>query len=201
MDARTTATFDPSTDAASFRGALGTFVTGITLVTTDSPEGPVGIVANSFASVSLDPPLVLWSPAKASKRFEHFAGSRRFAIHVLSADQRGVCAAFAKSKTAFDTVTWNKSHCGMPLIDGALATFECNLHATHDAGDHVIVVGEVTRCTHSEGTPLVFTAASTGSLPKPDRLLRPNTFGGRRKRAGGKAPNKKMECRASRTAE
>ena len=164
MDAGTIASFDPSTDAGSFRGALGTFVTGVTLVTTDSPEGRVGIVANSFASVSLDPPLVLWSPAKASKRFEHFAGSRRFAIHVLSADQRDACAAFAKSKTAFDSVTWSKSHCGMPLIDGALATFECNLHATHDAGDHVIVVGEVTRCTHTEGTPLVFHGGKYGEF-------------------------------------
>ncbi|WP_438955999.1 flavin reductase family protein [Cognatiyoonia sp.] len=164
MDAVTIASFDPSTDASSFRGALGTFVTGVTLVTTDSPEGPVGIIANSFASVSLDPPLVLWSPAKASKRFEHFAGSRRFAIHVLAADQRDVCAAFARSKTAFDAVTWTKSHCGMPLIDGALATFECNLNTTHDAGDHVIVVGEVTRCTHTDGTPLVFHSGKYGEF-------------------------------------
>ncbi len=164
MDVGTIATFDPSTDANSFRGALGSFVTGVTLVTTDSPEGPVGIVANSFASVSLDPPLVLWSPAKSSKRFEHFVGSRRFAIHVLSADQRDVCAAFAKSKTAFDSCSWEKSHCGMPLINGALATFECTLQATHDAGDHVVVVGEVTRCSHTDGTPLVFHGGKYGEF-------------------------------------
>jgi len=71
MEASTLASFDPSSAPDDFRGALGTFVTGVTIITTDSPEGPVGIVANSFASVSLDPPLVLWSPAKASKRFEH----------------------------------------------------------------------------------------------------------------------------------
>ncbi len=93
MDTRTIATFDPSRDSDSFRGALGSFVTGVTIVTTDSPEGPVAIVANSFSSVSLDPPLVLWSPAKSSKRFAHFAGSRRFAIHVMAADQRDICAA------------------------------------------------------------------------------------------------------------
>ncbi|WP_372805365.1 flavin reductase family protein, partial [Loktanella salsilacus] len=85
MDAGTISTFDPASDADSFRGALGTFVTGVTVITTDSPDGPVAIVANSFASVSLDPPMVLWSPAKSSKRFEHFAGARRFAVHVLSA--------------------------------------------------------------------------------------------------------------------
>ncbi len=164
MEAGTLATFDPASDADSFRGALGTFVTGVTVVTTDSPEGPVAIVANSFASVSLDPPLVLWSPAKASKRFEHFAGSRRFAVHVLSADQRDVCAAIVKSKTAIKDIPTHQSHCGMPIIENALATFECNLHATHDAGDHVIVVGLVTKAHHVGGNPLVFHAGQYGEF-------------------------------------
>ena len=164
MDAGTIATFDPSTDADSFRGALGTFVTGVTVITTDSPEGPVAIVANSFASVSLDPPLVLWSPAKSSKRFEHFAGSRRFVIHVLAADQRDICAAIIQSKTAINDVPTHLSHCGMPIIDGALATFECNLEATHDAGDHVIVVGKVTKAQHVGGDPLVFQGGKYGEF-------------------------------------
>ena len=164
MDAGTIATFDPSTDADSFRGALGTFVTGVTVVTTDSIEGPVAIVANSFASVSLDPPLVLWSPAKSSRRFEHFAGSRRFAVHVLAADQRDICAAIIKSKTAIKNVPTHKSHCGMPIIEGALATFECNLEATHDAGDHVIVVGRVMKAHHRGGDPLVFHAGKYGAF-------------------------------------
>src|SRR6056297_2138573 len=98
MDTGINATFDPSTDSDSFRGALGRFVTGVTVVTTDSHEGPVAIVANSFASVSLDPPLVLWSPAKASRRFELFAGSRRYAINVLGTEQQNICNAVAKSK-------------------------------------------------------------------------------------------------------
>lgn len=164
MDAGTIQTFDPSSDSDSFRGALGTFVTGVTIVTTDSPEGPVAIVANSFASVSLDPPLVLWSPAKASKRFEHFAGSRRFAVHVLAADQRDICAAIIKSKTAISDVPTHLSHCGMPIIEGALASFECTLSATHDAGDHVIVVGEVTKCHHKDGAPLVFHKGTYGTF-------------------------------------
>lgn len=164
MDAGTIATFDPSTDSDSFRGALGTFVTGVTIVTTDSPEGPVAIVANSFASVSLDPPLVLWSPAKSSKRFEHFAGSRRFAVHVLAADQRDICAAIINSKTAIKNVPTHLSHCGMPIIEGALATFECNLETTHDAGDHVIVVGRVTKAHHRGGEPLVFHAGKYGEF-------------------------------------
>ncbi|MFT6076583.1 MAG: flavin reductase (DIM6/NTAB) family NADH-FMN oxidoreductase RutF [Yoonia sp.] len=164
MDAGTIATFDPSTDSDSFRGALGTFVTGVTVITTDSPEGPVAIVANSFSSVSLDPPLVLWSPAKSSKRFEYFAGSRRFAVHVLAADQRDICAAIINSKTAIKDVPTHRSHCGMPIIEGALATFECNLEATHDAGDHVIVVGRVTKAHHLGGDPLVFHAGKYGAF-------------------------------------
>ena len=164
MDAGTIATFDPSIDSDSFRGALGSFVTGVTVITTDSPEGPVAIVANSFASVSLDPPLVLWSPAKSSKRFEHFAGSRRFVIHVLGADQRDICAAIIKSKTAISDVAMHLSHCGMPIIEGALASFECSLEATHDAGDHVIIVGRVTKAHHNSGDPLVFHAGKYGAF-------------------------------------
>lgn len=164
MNAITQPSFDPSVDADSFRGALGTFVTGVTVVTTDSPDGPVAIVANSFASVSLDPPLVLWSPAKSSRRFEHFAGSRRYAIHVLSAEQKDLCAAIVKSKTAIMDFPTTASHCGMPLLDGALATFECNLEATHDAGDHVIIVGRVTKAHHRAGEPLVFHGGKYGSF-------------------------------------
>lgn len=164
MNTAAPATFDPGTDSDSFRAALGSFVTGVTVVTTDSPEGPVAIVANSFASVSLDPPLVLWSPAKSSRRFEHFAGSRRFAVHVLAADQRDVCNAIIGSKTAINQVPTHLSHCGMPIVEGALATFECSLEATHDAGDHVIIVGRVTRAHHGGGDPLVFHGGKYGAF-------------------------------------
>ena len=164
MDAGPIASFDPSSDPDSFRGALGAFATGVTVITTDSPEGPVGIVANSFASVSLDPPLVLWSPAKSSRRFEHFAGSRRFAIHVMGADQKDICTAIIKSKSAVAELPTHSSHCGMPLIDGALATFECNLEATHDAGDHVIIIGRVTKAHHKGGDPLVFFGGKYGAF-------------------------------------
>lgn len=155
---------DPASDARAFRTALGAFTTGVTVVTTDSAEGPVAIVANSFSSVSLDPPLVLWSPAKSSRRFEHFAGSRRFAINVLAAEQASICEAVVASKTAITDTPHHLSHCGMPLIDGALATFECSLFATHDAGDHVVILGEVTRCQHRPGDPLVFHAGQYRNL-------------------------------------
>ena len=148
--------FSPQDDARAFRNALGAFATGVTVVTTDTPEGPVGITANSFASVSLDPPLVLWSPAKASHRFVHFAHAPRFAIHILDQSQKAICEAFTRSKTAFNDLDWVTSPQGVPLINGVAACFECNLEATHDAGDHVIVVGRVIRAHHSGAEPLVF---------------------------------------------
>ncbi|WP_445809177.1 flavin reductase family protein [Yoonia sp.] len=157
-------TFDPQTDSTRFRTALGSFTTGVTVITTDSLEGAIGIVANSFASVSLDPPLVLWSPAKSSKRFEHFAGARRFAIHVMAADQRDICAAILDSKTAIRNVPTHLSHCGLPIIAGALATFECNLETSHDAGDHVIIVGRVTKAHHTDGQPLTFHGGQYGTF-------------------------------------
>lgn len=156
--------FDPSLNADKFRGALGAFATGITVVTTDSDVGPVAMVANSFASVSLDPPLVLWSPAKASRRFTYFAAAPRFAIHVLAADQRDICTAIVGSLTAIREVPMHRSACGMPMIDGALASFECSLEARHDAGDHVIIVGRVLKAHGRAGKPLVFHAGKYGEL-------------------------------------
>ncbi len=157
-------TFTPDTDAIAFRAALGAYPTGVTIITTMTPEGPMGITANSFASVSLDPPLVLWSPSRSSHRFEHFARAPRFAIHVLASDQRHVCDGFIRSKTAFDGLDWTPSHAGVPLITGALATFECNFEAAHEAGDHDIVIGRVTRAHHRAGLPLVFHGGDYGNF-------------------------------------
>ena len=142
--------FDPANDPIGFRSALGSFVTGVTLVTTQTPSGPVGIIANSFASVSLDPPLVLWSPAKKSARFADFASAQQFTIHVLGAAQRDLCAAVIASKHAVRDLP------STGAVDATVAHFECTLSASHDAGDHVIVVGRVIRAHHNGGTPLVF---------------------------------------------
>lgn len=148
--------FDPAVDPMAFRKALGAFATGVTVITTLTPEGPMGITANSFASVSLDPPLVLWSPARSSKRFEHFARAERFVIHVLGADQRTVSEAFTRSKSAFDGLDWAPNHAGVPVLVGAAAVFECNFEAAYEAGDHDIVIGRVTRAHQGGGAPLVF---------------------------------------------
>ncbi|SLN20324.1 flavin reductase family protein [Roseisalinus antarcticus] len=148
--------FDPIEHPRDFRAALGRFATGVTVITATAHPGPVGITANSFASVSLDPPLVLWSPAKSSSRFDLFAGAEHYAIHVLDSHQREICDGFTRAKDAFDALDWAPGAQGVPLIEGCLARFECRREAVHDAGDHAIIVGRVTRAAFRDGTPLLF---------------------------------------------
>ena len=148
--------FDPAQDPRAYRDALGSFATGVTIVTVPSSDGPVGIAANSFASVSLDPPLVLWSPAKASKRFDYFKDAPHFAVHVLDSHQRAICDAFSRDKHAFDGLDWVTGDHDVPHIRGCLARFECTLDAAHDAGDHVIIVGRVNHAAFRDGQPLLF---------------------------------------------
>jgi flavin reductase (DIM6/NTAB) family NADH-FMN oxidoreductase RutF len=139
-----------------FRDALGRYATGVTLVTADSEIGPLGITANSFSSLSLDPPLVLWSPARASRRFEAFAGVRHFAIHVLRADQEEIARRFAHHGTDFTGLKVTLSARRVPLLGDALARFECEFEALHDAGDHAIIVGRVGQAHIGKGEPLIF---------------------------------------------
>ncbi|CAG0911441.1 unnamed protein product [Cyprideis torosa] len=157
--------FDPATqDPREFRAALGRFGTGVTIVTCDSDAGPMGITANSFASVSLDPPLVLWSPAKASKRYPHFIAAKHFAIHVLGEENRDICAGFSRSGAAFDALDWQACDRGVPLIENCLSRFECTQEAVHDAGDHSIIVARVKRVTTREGDPLLFFSGRYGGF-------------------------------------
>lgn len=154
-------TFSPE-DTGTLRAALGRFATGVTVVTTQAENGPQGITANSFASVSLAPPLVLWSPARASTRFGYFADARHFAIHILSEDQAGLAARFTRGGTGFNGLAHDLSPEGIPLITGVLARFECETHATHAGGDHLIVVGRVIRAALRTGEPLVFSQGTYG---------------------------------------
>lgn len=157
-------TFLPDDDTRGFRDALGAFATGVTIVTTRGPEGPVGITANSFASVSLDPPLVLWSPAKASSRYAFFERAPFFAIHVLAEDQKDIADAFTRSKDAFAGLDWTPDAQDVPLISGCLARFDCALQIAHDAGDHLIVVGRVLRGIRRAGAPLLFQGGRFGGF-------------------------------------
>lgn len=162
---------DFSPDAANgraYRDALGMFATGVTIVTCDSDIGPLGMTANSFASVSLDPPLVLWSPARASKRCVAFETAEHFAIHVLNDDQKDHCHIFAKEGGNFQELDWSLSDQKVPLIEGCMARFQCVRHAIYDGGDHSIIVGRVLAASVKEGKPLVFSRGSFGQFAKMD---------------------------------
>jgi len=151
-------------DARALREAFGRFATGVTLVTTPGPEGPLGFVANSFASVSLAPPLLLWSPARASSRFGIFAGAGHFAVHVLEAGQRNWLSRFARGGEGFAGLDHSVTTEGLPALSGALARFDCAAHAVHDGGDHAIIVGRVLRVTQRPGDPLVFSQGRYGAF-------------------------------------
>jgi len=142
-----------------FRAALGQFATGVTIVTAIDSEGrKIGLTANSFNSVSLSPPLVLWSLSKQSSSMPGLQSAPAYAINVLAGDQRVLAERFArKGIDRFDGVAWRPGLSGAPLIDGAVATFECRQRSHHDEGDHLIFVGEVTHCQRRLGAvPLLF---------------------------------------------
>lgn len=143
-------------DARDLRKAFGRFATGVTIVTTRTEEGSVGITANSFASISLDPPLVAWAVGRRSRRFRDFADCRHYAIHVLAADQHDLCWRFAREGRDFAGTGVEFGAEGTPLLPGALARFECEIANRVDGGDHQILIGRVLRTTVREGEPLVF---------------------------------------------
>ncbi|TCJ36996.1 flavin reductase family protein [Parafrankia sp. BMG5.11] len=145
-------------DRASFRSALGSFPTGVTVVTTlDAEEKPVGVTASSFNSVSLDPPLVLWSLARSAHSNEAFCSSGHFAIHVLSANQEDVSNRFARGgEDKFSGMAWRSGEMGSPVLNTFAALFECRTLHQYEGGDHVILVGEVVSFEQREHPPLVF---------------------------------------------
>jgi flavin reductase (DIM6/NTAB) family NADH-FMN oxidoreductase RutF len=142
-----------------FRAALGQFATGVTIVTARDAQGQlVGLTANSFNSVSLSPPLVLWSLARQSSTMAGFLSAQHYAINVLAADQRPLAERFArKGIDRFDGAAWRPGLTGAPVIDGAVAVFECSHRSQHDEGDHIIFVGLVEHCRRRVGAaPLLF---------------------------------------------
>ena len=149
----------PSFSAQEFRAALGMFATGVTIVTARTADGQViGLTANSFNSVSLTPPLVLWSLSRAAASMAVFRAGSHYAINVLAADQMPLAERFAtRGADRWNGVTFDEGAGGAPLLHGAAATFECFNRSRHEEGDHVIFVGEVERCTHRPGaSPLLF---------------------------------------------
>ena len=154
-------------DPAYVRRALGHYTTGVTVVTTLGAGGaPIGLTANSFTSVSMDPPLVLWCLASKSPNLQAFRRAGAFAVNVLHTEQRELCRRFSDPRipARFAGVAWRSGKLGVPVLDGCLATFECRAWSEHEAGDHVVFIGRLTHIEHLEGEPLVFSQGRLGQF-------------------------------------
>jgi len=158
----------PAFDQRQFRDALAQFATGVTIVCTRAPNGRyVGFTANSFNSVSLDPPLILWTIAGRSASFAAFESAERYAVNILSSEQADLARRFSRPHAdRFAGVAHRLGWSDAPLIDGCVAWLECRHHARHPAGDHVVFVGEVVTVERARGHALIFHQGrftSTGS--------------------------------------
>lgn len=147
-------------DGPGLRQALGRYATGVTVIATRTPEGKLeGLTANSFAAVSLDPPLVLWSLRRGAPSLPAFQRTGTFSVNVLAADQGVLARQFAEpSRDKFARVAYAPGRDGCPLIEGCLAWLECRIASTTDGGDHLIFIGRVLRASHRQGEPLIFSA-------------------------------------------
>ena len=140
-----------------FRDALAQFATGVTIITASAARGFVGFTANSFNSVSLQPPLVIWSLARRSRSLAIFEGVEQYAVNVLAHDQIGLARRFSRPHTdRFAGVAFRLGASNAPLIEGCAAWLECRHHALHPAGDHMLFIGEVISTAHRPLPPLVW---------------------------------------------
>lgn len=159
-------------DIRGFRDALGAFATGVTIVTTNDGERDVGLTANSFNSVSLDPPLVLWSLAKSSGSLGSFQQASHFAVHILAADQQALSNSFAqRGADKFAGIEIERGAGEVPLLIDCCARFQCRSTFEYDGGDHIIFVGEVVGFDHSPREPLLFHGGKyAAAVPSGPRL-------------------------------
>ncbi|WP_067569151.1 3-hydroxy-9,10-secoandrosta-1,3,5(10)-triene-9,17-dione monooxygenase reductase subunit [Nocardia acidivorans] len=156
----TTTDDQPEIDARQFRNVLGQFCTGITVITTFGADGaPIGFACQSFAALSLEPPLVLFCPTKASKSWAAIEANGKFCVNILAEEQQPVCARFgSREPDKFTGVPWRTSALELPVLDDALATIQCTVDQVVDGGDHYIVIGRVQALSEStdSGRPLLF---------------------------------------------
>ena len=151
-------TYENGDDTEHLRSAMGQFATGVTVVTAMSGDTPVGVTANSFTSVSLEPPLVLFCLGKSLGCVEAFETAEHFVINLLRSDQQAISNRFAtKGIDRFQDTPWRRSDGNAPVIEGALASIECSKHMQFDGGDHTIFIGEVKRAQYVPGhDPLLY---------------------------------------------
>jgi flavin reductase (DIM6/NTAB) family NADH-FMN oxidoreductase RutF len=153
-------------DPRDFRNALGTYATGVTIITAAGSDGkPYGITCNSFASVSLNPPLVLWSLVLYSSSLTAFQNATHFAVNVLDASQQALANKFAKSADdKFVGVEWTPGLGGAPLLAGSVANFQCRSANRYYGGDHVIFLGAVEAYSYNRNEPLLFAQGAYGKF-------------------------------------
>ena len=145
-------------DSRAFRDALGSYPTGVAVITTLEKGGkPIGMTVNSFSSVSLDPPLVLWSIDKKSAFFEVFIHTDHYAVHILRRDQQQLSHDFSRADPAhFAEVEYEKGIADLPLLKSCSALFQCEVRSRYDEGDHVILIGRVLDIRNFPAESLVF---------------------------------------------
>lgn len=147
------------------RDALGRFGTGVTIVTALSDDGPTAITANSFSSVSLTPPMVLWSIDRQSSRYHAFANAAYYAIHVLNTQQEQLCMDVARNPATLHAMDLACNDSGVPVLDDCLVRFDCQREALYAGGDHTIILGNVQLVTSPvDCEPLAFFAGRTGTF-------------------------------------
>lgn len=148
----------PAAPERRFRDALAQFATGVTIITARvRGDAFVGFTANSFNSVSLDPPLIIWSLARRSRSLAAFEGAERYAVNVLAHDQIELARRFSRPHAdRFAGVRYRLGAAAAPLIEGCVAWLECRHHALHPAGDHMLFIGEVDTCAYQSAAPLVW---------------------------------------------
>jgi 3-hydroxy-9,10-secoandrosta-1,3,5(10)-triene-9,17-dione monooxygenase reductase component len=164
-------------DATEFRRALGAFATGVTIITTRTADGiPLGLTVNSFNSVSLNPPLVLWSLANNSMSLPAFREAQNWAVHVLAADQEALSGRFARrGEDKFAGLDVETGFGGVPLLRGCTARFQCRSAFQYEGGDHIIFVGEVMSFDRSEAAPLVFHGGRYADAARREAASKPRT--------------------------
>jgi flavin reductase (DIM6/NTAB) family NADH-FMN oxidoreductase RutF len=172
MNSSTAKNYHSGSDKDTLRKALGTFATGITVVTTRAPDGnPVGLTANSFTSVSLDPPLLLICPALTAATTKVLLEATHFAVNVLTDEQADLSHLFAtKGTNRFAETRCETWYHDVPIIRGALANFECERYSVTEAGDHAILLGKVKHTRFAkQGEPLLYFRSEYRNLKEPKR--------------------------------
>ncbi|WP_176548000.1 flavin reductase family protein [Bacillus pseudomycoides] len=157
-----------STKVSLFKKVMGNYPTGVTVVTTvDEHKIPLGLTVNSFASVSIDPILVLWSIDKSVSSYESFIKTDKFAVHVLSSEQSDICNLFAsKGIDRFENCEWTLSEHNLPIISGGAGVLQCKTAKTIEAGDHTILIGEVVDIQNENIEPLLYHQRNIGKIPE-----------------------------------